>query len=128
MANPAALTINSLVANSSLNQPAAQTIDTDGTVSCAAGSLLDRLFLEIVNAAAAVLTVTVKAGTGEHAHTALDLAISMAATGAAGDKKLIGPFEAARFVKPDGSIDVAFLAASGSPNATVRVYRLPRQI
>jgi len=128
MANPASLTINSLVANSSLNQPSAQAIDTDGTVNCAVGSLMDRLFLEIINLAAAALTVTVKAGTGDHAHTALDLAISMAATGSAGDKKLVGPLEAARFVKADGSIDVAFLAAASTPNATVRVYRLPRQI
>src|SRR5262249_21697412 len=128
MANPASLTITALVANSSVNQPATQAIDTDGTVNCPAGSLTDRLYLEVINAAAAALTVTVKAGTGDHAHTALDLAVTVGATGSGSDKKLIGPLEAARFVKADGSIDVAFLAAASTPNATVRVLRLPRQI
>lgn len=127
MANPANLTINECTGNSSINQPAAQTVDTNGTINCGVKSLTDRLMIEVVNAAAQALTVTVKAGTSVVAHTARDLAVALTATGGASPAKVIGPLEAARFVKADGSIDVQFQAASGSPNAAVRVYRLPRK-
>jgi hypothetical protein len=130
MANPASLTINALSANGSVNQPAAQTIDTNGTVNCAAQSQTERLFLECVNAAAAAIDVTVKAGAYPPAHRAGigDLKVTLAATGSAGDKKLIGPIESSRFAKADGSVDVQFQAASGSPNLTLRVYRLPKAV
>src|SRR5437868_3038693 len=102
MANPANLTINELTANAGIAQPAAQAIDTNGTLNCAVKSLTDRLMIEVVNTDDAALTVTVKAGTGVQAHTARDLAVSVAA----GAGKIIGPLESMRFVKSDGSIDV----------------------
>jgi len=128
MANPAAITITDLTANAGLNQPAVQTIDTDGTVPSPAAGKTDRLILELINAAAAALTVTVKAGVGEQSVQAKDLVVAMAATGTATDKRIVGPFESSRFLKANGSIDVAFLAASGSPNCTVRAYRLPKAV
>lgn len=128
MANPASITITAAVANSAVNQPAVQTVDTDGTINCAVGGKMDRLILEIINAAAAAVTVTIKAGTSAAAHQARDLAIALAATGGATAKRIIGPLEASRFMKADGSIDIAFLAASSTPNCTVRAYRLPKQI
>lgn len=128
MANPANLTINELLANAAIGQPAAQTIDTNGTLNCAVKSLTDRLMLEVVNTDDAALTITVKAGTGVQAHTARDLAVALTATGGASPAKLIGPLESARFVKADGSIDVQFQAATGSPAASVRVYRLPANV
>jgi hypothetical protein len=91
-----------------------------------AESLADRMLMEVINLDDAALTVTLKAGTGVQAHTARDLAVVVAATGGAGDKKIIGPFESARFVKANGSIDVQF-AGGASPTSTVRVYRLPKQ-
>jgi hypothetical protein len=127
MANPASLNITELAANAGTNQPAAQAVDTNGTINCAVQSRMGRLMIEIVNAAAAALTVTIKAGTGVQAHTARDLAVAFAATGGASAKQVIGPLEATRFVKADGSIDINFLAAAGAPNATVTVYRLPKQ-
>lgn len=129
MANPANLTINELSANAALSLPTAQSIDTNGTINLPAGSLTDRLLIEVVNTDDAALTVTVKAGTSAVAHTARDLSVALAASGGgATAQRMIGPFESARFVKADGSIDVQFAAASGSPAASVRVYRLPRQI
>ena len=128
MANPANLTINELPSNGAVNQPGAQAVDTNGTINCPVKSQTDRLLIELVNGAANALTVTVKAGTGVQAHTARDLAVALPATGGAGAAKLIGPLESMRFVKPDGSIDLQFQAAAGSPNVAVRVYRLPRNI
>lgn len=128
MANPASLTITDLTKNAALNQPAAQTIDTDGTVNCPAAGKTDRLIIEVVNGAATAVTVTVLAGTGDQALISKDLAVAMAATGTATDKRIIGPFEAGRFMKADGSIDVAFAKASGSTNCAVRVYRLPANV
>lgn len=128
MANPASLTINQLTANAAVGQPAVQTVDTNGTINCAVKSQTDRLMVELVNGAAAALTVTVKAGTGVQAHTARDLAVTLSATGGGSASKIIGPLESMRFVKADGSIDLQFQAASGSPNCAVRVYRLPTNI
>ena len=128
MANPANFTINELAGNTAMSQPTGDTIDSNGTVNLPAKSLTDRLMVEIINNDDAALTVTFKAGTGVQAHTARDLVVSLAASGGgATAKRMIGPFESSRFVKSDGSIDVAFLAATGSPAATVRVYRLPRR-
>lgn len=128
MANPASLTITELTKNAAVSQPSTQAIDTDGTVNCPTLGLTDRLIMEIINLAATALTVTVLAGTGSQALIAADLAVALAATGSPTDKRIIGPFEAARFMKEDGSIDVAFAKASGSTNATVRIYRLPRNV
>jgi len=126
--NPATLTINDLAANGSIAQPAGQTIDTNGTVPIAAGSVTGRLVIEVINGSAAALTVKVKAGFDPPATAAGqgDLSVALSASGGGSDKKLIGPFESARFVKADGTLDVNFTAASGAPAATVRVYRLPK--
>ena len=124
MANPANLTINELTSNGVIAMPAAQTIDTNGTLNCAVKSQTDRLKIELVNGAVNAITVTVKAGTGVQAHTSRDLAVVVPAT----SSRVLGPLESARFVKPDGSIDLQFQATSGSPNLAVRVYRLPANI
>ncbi len=131
MANPATLTITDLVANGSVTQPAVNAIDTTGTVPAAAQGATERVVLEVVNAAAAGLTVKIKAGAegaGAIRGALGDLSVALAATGSAGDKKIIGPFESARFVQADGKMNVEFTPASGSPNATVRLYRLPNAI
>lgn len=129
MANPTALTINECAANSAISQPTAQSIDTNGTIPCAVGSLTDRLLIEVVNLDDAALTVTVKAGDNPPSHNPSDLAVSLAASGGgATANRIIGPFEAGRFVQDDGSINVQFAAATGSPAASVRVYRLPKQV
>lgn len=128
MANPASLTITDLTKNAALNQPAVQTADTDGTINCPTAGKTDRLIMEIINLAATAATVTILAGTGAQALIPQDLAVALAATGTATDKRIIGPFEAGRFMKADGSIDVAFLKASGSLNCTVRIYRLPATV
>jgi len=128
MANPVSLNINELSANSALSQPTAQAVDTNGTINCPVKSLTDRLMIEIVNTDDAALTVTVKAGTGVQAHTARDLSVALAASGNATANRIIGPLESMRFVKSDGSIDLQFQAATGSPACSVRVYRLPQSI
>lgn len=127
MSNPASITVTSLTANGGTNQPAVQTVDTDGTINCDLGGKFDRVVFELINAAAAACTVTFKAGTSAAAHQSKDLAITLAATGNAAAKQIVGPFESSRFMKTDGTLDVAFLAASSTPNVTVRCYRLPKQ-
>lgn len=131
MANPATLTVTDLVANGSVTQPAVNTIDTTGTVPAAVSGAAERVVIEVVNAAAAALTVKVKAGAegaGAIRGSIGDVSVALAASGSAGDKKIIGPFESARFVQADGKLNVEFTPASGSPNATVRLYRLPQAI
>lgn len=126
MANPASITVTALSGNGGTNRPTAQTIDTDGTVPVTVGGAMDRLIFEIVNAAAAALTVTFKAGANPPSILARDLAISLAATGGPTATQIVGPFESGRFIKADGSVDIAFLAASSTPNCTIRAYRLPK--
>lgn len=129
MANPSSLTITSLTRNAATSLPTAQAIDTNGTVPIAAESLMDRLLIEVVNTDDAALTVLVKAGDSPPALRAGqgDLSVALAASGGgATAKRMIGPFESARFAQSDGSIDVTFTAATGSPAAEVRVYRLPK--
>jgi hypothetical protein len=91
-----------------------------------AQSKTGKIMVELINLDDAALTVTFKAGTGVQSHTARDLAVVLSATGGAGDKKVIGPLEASRFVKADGSIDINF-AGGASPTSTINVYRLPKQ-
>lgn len=128
MANPASFTITELIADAAATEPVAQAVDTTGTVPVLAKGDLSRLYITIVNLAAVVLTVTVKAGVNPPAVRAGigDLVIAMPATGTSGDKKIIGPLESARFAQADGSVNVLFTPFSGAPNATVTVKRLPR--
>jgi hypothetical protein len=131
MANPTEVPVTDLAANSSVTQPAVNTIDTNGTVPVPAGGALERLVLEIINADDAALTVTIKAGdagAGAVRGAIGDVSIALAASGSAGDKKIIGPFESARFVQALGKLNVQFQAATGAPNATVRAYRLPKAV
>lgn len=130
MSNPAAITITECTANGAINQPAVNTIDTDGIVPVNLGGLgLDRVIIEIINAAAAALTVVVGAGANPPGLQSKQLSVSLAATGTATDKRIIGPFSASRFVKGGsdaGELHLTFTAASSTPNATVRCYRLPK--
>lgn len=125
MANPAALTVNALSANGSIDQPAVQTIDTAGTVPVTGGHAMDRLFLELVNSAAQNIDVTVKAGANPPSLQTRDRTVTVLATTG---KKIFGPFESAAHIKADGTFDVSFTPVSGSPNLAVRVYKLPKQI
>lgn len=126
MANPASITVTALALNAGTNRPAVQTIDTDGTVPVTLAGDTANLIFELVNAAAAAVTVTFKAGANPPSLGARDLAIAMAATGGATATQIVGPFESGRFTKADGSMDIAFLAASSTPNVTVRAYRSPK--
>lgn len=129
MANPAALTVTDLNANGSVAQPAVNTIDTNGTVPAAVGGAHERVMLEVINADDAALTVTIESGdegAGAGRAGVGDLAVALSATGGGSDKKIIGPFEPARFQQADGKLNVTFTAATGAPNATVRCYRLPK--
>jgi hypothetical protein len=126
MANPANLTIQELTANAPVNQPAVQTLDTAGTISVAGvGSKTDRLIIEAINTDDAAATLTINAGDTPPGHTSQSLAVAMAATGTATDKRIIGPFEASRFIQDDGSLSIT-LAGGASPTVTIRIYRLPK--
>lgn len=125
MANPATLPVTDLLANAAVAQPAAAAIDTNGTVPAAVESAHERVILEVNNTDDAALTVTVKAGAesaGAQRAGIGDLAVAVPA----GAVRVIGPFESARFQQAGGGMNVAFLAATGAPAASVRVYRLPK--
>ena len=119
MANPASFNITDLALDAYITQPAVQTIDTNGTVPIAAGGMTDHLFIEVINTDDAALTVTVKAGDYPPAARAGigDLAVAMAASGTATDKRIIGPLESARFAQDDGSINV--LNRCRKPDGTI---------
>ncbi|MGB8509374.1 MAG: hypothetical protein WCD76_13375 [Pyrinomonadaceae bacterium] len=129
MSNPLALTVTTLTGNSGVTQPTAQTIDTNGTVPVAVEGEHERVILEVVNADDAALTVKVLAGVesaGAGRAGIGDMSVSLPASGTPGANKIIGPFESARFAQAGGAMNVSFTAATGAPNATVRVYRLPK--
>jgi hypothetical protein len=125
VANPASLTITELLENGNIARPAASAIDTDGTVPVQAGGDLGRLIIEVTNNAAANLTVTIAAGDDPPALRSGIGALAQAGI-AQNAVRVFGPFESARFAQDNGDLNVAFLAASSTPNASVRVYRLPK--
>lgn len=127
MANPLTLTITNIGESSAVSQPAGDTIDTDGTVQLDADGATERIVLDIVNNDDAALTVKIKAGVHERAGIG-DLSVMLGATGAPTAKRVIAGLESARFAQKGGHMNVEFDAATGAPNATVRVYRLPRTL
>jgi hypothetical protein len=128
MANPANLTITELSANAGTNQPAVQTLDTAGSIEIVGvKSETDRLIIEAINTDDADATLTIQAGDTPPGHNSKALAITLQETGTAGDKQIVGPFEAGRFVKADGNMDLT-LAGGASPTVTLRIYRLPKRV
>lgn len=128
MANPASFTITELPVNTATARPAVQTVDTDTTtgIPCDPKSQMDRLFFEFFNAAAQAITITFLAGDNPPSHLTRPLTVELTATGGATPSRIVGPFESQRFVRADGTIRIAFVAASGSPNVQVRAYRLQK--
>jgi hypothetical protein len=131
MANPANLTVTDLVANDMVAQPVADVIDTDGLVPILAadlGGATGRIVIEVVNGDAVnALDVTVvhgenppavREGIGSHVER-------LVASGAG----IFGPYESARFINADGTLDVGFATVLGvNAAATVRVYLLPKAV
>lgn len=127
MANPDALTVTDLVANSSLARPAADAIDTNGAVPIAAADIkgaTERLVIEVTENNVRALTVTIAAGDNPPAvrQGKGALAVSIAQNAC----KLIGPLEPARFLQDDGTISVTFTGTGGAAAASVRTYLLPK--
>lgn len=127
MANPLTLTLTEVPESGAVNQPAGDTIDTDGVVPLEAGGTTERIVLEVINNDDAALTVKIKAGSHERAGIG-DLSVALAASGGATAKRIIAGLESARFAQKGGHMNIEFNAASGAPNATVRAYRLPRTL
>jgi len=129
MANPSEITITECTANGAINQPAVVTLDTAGTVPINLGGKgFDRVIIEAINTDDAAATLTFGAGDNPPAIQSKALAVSLAATGNAGDKKIIGPFASSQFAQNGtdaGEMHVT-LAGGGSPTVTLRVYRLPK--
>lgn len=128
MANPTEFTITDLDLNSAASLPTAQSVDTNGTVPINAEGDISRLIIEVVNDDDAALTLKVLAGDTPPALAAGDdLSVPLAASGGgATAKRMIGPFEGAKYIQDDGSLSLNFTAATGAPAASVRVYRLPK--
>lgn len=129
MANPSSITITECTVNAGINQPAVVTLDTAGMVPINLGGKgLDRLIIEAINTDDADATLTFGAGDSPPSLQSKALVITLQETGTAGDKQIIGPFEASRFMQNGsdaGEMHVT-LAGGASPTVTLRVYRLPK--
>jgi hypothetical protein len=129
MANPASITITECTANGGVNQPAVQTLDTAGMVPINLGGKgLDRVIIEAINTDDADATLTFKAAANPPGIQSKALVVTLQETGTAGDKQIIGPFDASRFVQGGadaGEMHVT-LAGGASPTVTMRCYRLPK--
>ncbi|MGI6376436.1 MAG: hypothetical protein GX601_06745 [Anaerolineales bacterium] len=127
MANPEKLKVTSLLMNDSMAQPTADTIDTNGAVPIAAADLAGRgndLMIEVVEPDVRATTVTVLAGDNPPAvrRGLGDLTIEIDK----GAAVVIGPLETARFIRDDGTLQLAFIGSGGAASAQVRVYLLPK--
>lgn len=130
MANATEITIHDLAANSQLQQPTADVLDT-GTAAVTLGAALkgqsDLVVLEVKNTATANLTVAVLAGDYPPAHRAGLGALTK--TGITQDQVwYFGPFEAGRFIQDDGKLNVTFTPASGTIGVEIRCFRVPRKV
>jgi hypothetical protein len=130
MANATAITVRDLAANSQIQQPAADVLDT-GTAAVTLDADLkgqtDLVVLEVKNTATANLAVDVLAG--DHPPAFRAGLGNLTKTGITQNQVwLFGPFEAARFNQDNGKLSVKFTPASGTIGAEIRCYRLPRKV
>ncbi len=103
--------------------------DIDVTLQTAAGGAIESTAADIAAeiaatpTAAALVTVANKAGnTGVGVVTAM---VKTPLAGGAAVRRILGPFEGARFLQDDGDIDVAFVVVAGQ-TFSVRAYQLPK--
>lgn len=128
MANATAITITDLTRDGSILPPTAQVLDT-GTAAVAldtpdVGGDTGRIWLDVTNTAANNLTVTVAAGDNPPASRA-PLGAYVSPTMAQNVRRLLGPFESARFGKAS-KLRVTFTPASGTIACNFVAYRLPK--
>ncbi len=129
MANAAAITVTTLVANTAgVVPPTASALDTGTaavTLSADVGGEGMVLFEFTSNHASAVnTTFAILAGDNPPAQRAglgnLDTVCAQNVT------KLVGPLETARFIQDDGKINVTVTPASGTIAASIRCYKFPK--
>lgn len=96
--------LTALVANSSVAQPAGTNVDPTNGHNILAAGLTQRVILRINNTTVGAKNVTIKkgdAGPGQRVNLG-DVVIACAGS----TVYFAGPFESARFVQDDGSIDI----------------------
>jgi len=128
MANATAITVTSLTANSFTAQPTADVLDTGTaavTLPADVGGVGERVIFIVTNTAAANLTVTVVAGDNPPAQRA-GIGNVVSGNVAQNGSVVFGPFETARFIQDDGTVNVTFTPASGTITCNVRCYKLPK--
>jgi hypothetical protein len=127
MANATAITLNALTANGAIIAPTAQVLDTGSspvTLATSVTSEMDRIIIEVTNAAAGALGVVIEAGDNPPAFRAA-LGDTTSQSIAQNARYIFGPFESARFANDDGKLYVTFSPAA-TINATFIAYRLPK--
>jgi len=124
------LPVTSLVANGAVLNNAGTAIDaTNGmnvvipTTGIPAGGNADRLVLYVQNTTASTKTVTVKAGANPPSFQASKGDITTGNLTATTGTAFIGPFEVARVLQADSSVNVDFAA---SMTGTIWAVLLPR--
>jgi hypothetical protein len=133
MANATSGTVNNLVANGFLANPAGDTLDT-GTAAVTldydvAGDS-NRVVFQVTNNSAVNLTVGIIAGAYPPAFQAgrgayLSANLAAAAVG------WYGPFESAQFIQAgadSGELQLTITPASGTIAATIRCFQLPKVV
>jgi hypothetical protein len=128
MANATAITVNSLAESGNIALPTPDAMDTGTaavTLAAAVGGESSRVILIVNNTAAANLVVSVLAGDKPPAERA-GLGALVTANIAQNATRVLGPFEAARYIQDDGSLNVTFTPASGTIACNVTCYKLPK--
>lgn len=126
MANSGSVIVNDLTANSggTFTPTVLDTGTGTVTLNAAIAGRAERFLLAVENTASAVLNVLVAAGDNPPAfRKALGtIEVDVPAT----SRSIIGPFEGARVLQDDGSVNVSFWPESGTVAATIRAVVLPK--
>jgi hypothetical protein len=128
MANATSITVNALTANGGILAPTAQVLDTGTSavvLKTSALSTTNKVILRVMNTAAATLTVKVSAGSDPPAFRAGGGDFTDTAVAITSGERVMGPFESARFLQSDGTLQFTFTPTSGTITATFVCYQLP---
>jgi hypothetical protein len=125
MSNSTPIIVAERTINTGATKAAYQVQDTNGTINVTANGSTDRLILDVENADDAAVTLTIQAPSCVQSNIPEELALTLAATGTATDKRFWGPFESQKICKADGSFDI-LIAGGASPIVNIRAIRLPK--
>lgn len=129
MANATAITVTSLSENGAVAQPTADVLDTGTaavTLDADIGGKAQHVILEVKNAAATAVNLTVEVLVGDNPPSQRAGVGSLSQVLAQNAIGILGPFDGMRFLQDNGKLSVKFTPASGTIGAQIRCYKLPK--